>query len=103
MRFALAAVSVVSMIACAAPSAETKDGGGKSKPTLASNAGGPTAKGKYICSYEEDVGSHLRQKVCRYLDDQGDARGRQQDDLREMGMHSVSLPAMPGSTSTPGH
>ncbi|HEX4384626.1 MAG TPA: hypothetical protein VH083_16805 [Myxococcales bacterium] len=75
---------------------------GKAKPTLASNAGGPTAKGKYTCTFEEDVGSHFRQKVCRYVDDQTDARAQQQDDIREMGMHGTRNPSLdPSARATP--
>jgi hypothetical protein len=96
MRFALAAMSVLSIVACAAPAPSAKGAGAK-KTELASNAGGPNAKGKYVCTYEEDVGSHMRQKICRYIDDQGDARGRQQDDMREMGTHAIGLPALPAS------
>ena len=99
MRVPLAAAAVLSFVACASPTAASKDGSGKSKQQLASNAGGPNAKGKYTCTFEEDVGSHFRQKVCRYIDDQNDARGRQQDDIREMGMHSLRQP----TTSAPGH
>jgi hypothetical protein len=92
MRLVSSALLGLALAGCAsnraAPAAD------KSKPTLASNAGGPAAKGKYTCTYEEDVGSHLRQKVCRYVDDRTDARGQQQDDIREMGMHNVRLPTL---------
>jgi hypothetical protein len=53
-------------------------------PSLASNAGGPNAKGKYVCSYEEPIGSHVPVKVCRYqdADDNNEERNRVQDSLR---------------------
>ena len=95
MRLVSSAVLGLALAGCAshraAPAAD------KSKPTLASNAGGPPARGKYTCTYEEDVGSHFRQKVCRYVDDQSDARRQQQDDIREMGMHNVRMPTLSGA------
>jgi hypothetical protein len=102
MRSALAAVAVLSLIACAGAKPAGTDGPGKAKQPLASNASGPAPKGKYICTFEEDVGSHFRQKICRYIDDSNDARGRQQDDIREMGMHDVRNPSLGGGTTISG-
>jgi hypothetical protein len=76
-----------SLIACA----NARPVSDKPKPTLASNAGGPNAKGKYTCEYEEDTGSHLRQKVCRYIDSDNDARGQTQDAVREWQMHPIPV------------
>jgi len=95
MRFPLAATLALSLIACASSrpmqdATATTDSSGKSKPNLASNAGGPNAKGKYTCDYEEDTGSHLRQKICRYVDSDNDARGRVQDDIREFEQHMLA-------------
>lgn len=93
MRLSILAVAAFTLIACASTqSASTKDK--SAKPTLASNAGGPAAKGKYVCSYDEDTGSHMRNKVCRYIDDTaGSQRARQetQDNFRrwEMGPRQV--------------
>jgi hypothetical protein len=96
MRFTLAATLALSLIACAGPNATSASStAGKSQPTLASNAGGPKAKGKYTCEYEEDTGSHLRNKVCRYIDSDSDARGRLQDDIREFQQHQFA--AMKGN------
>jgi hypothetical protein len=82
MRILFGATIALSMMACA-NARPVSDSSGKSKPTLASNAGGPNAKGKYVCEYEEDTGSHLRQKVCRYVDSNNDARGQTQDQFRQ--------------------
>jgi hypothetical protein len=82
MRNLLAATLALSLLACA-NAKPVANSSAKSKPTLASNAGGPNAKGKYTCEYEEDTGSHLRQKVCRYVDSENDARGQTQDQFRQ--------------------
>jgi hypothetical protein len=82
MRSFLGAAIALSLMACA-NARPVNDSSGRSKPTLASNAGGPDAKGKYICDYEEDTGSHLRQKVCRYRDSDNDHRLQTQDQFRE--------------------
>jgi hypothetical protein len=63
------------------------------KPTLASNAGGPDAKGKYVCEYEEPVGTHVPKKVCRYVDE-GDTDPTR-DELQN------SLRKAPGTTNVP--
>jgi hypothetical protein len=81
MRIFFGAAIALSMMACA-NARPVSDSSVKSKPTLASNAGGPNAKGKYTCEYEEDTGSHLRQKVCRYVDSDNDARLQTQDMFR---------------------
>ncbi len=74
MRLPIIAAAAFSVFACASTRATSTD---KSKPTLASNAGGPAAKGKYTCTFEEDTGSHMRNKVCRYIDDtDGSIRAR---------------------------
>jgi hypothetical protein len=85
MRFALVFVASLAF-ACAGskaakPDATKPPGAG---PTLASNAGGPDAKGKYVCAYEEKLGSHVPVKVCRYQDENSydDTRDRLQDSLR---------------------
>jgi hypothetical protein len=80
MRIFLGAALALSMMACANA---RPDSSGRSTPTLASNAGGPNATGKYTCEYQEDTGSHLRQKVCRYVDSDSDMRGKTQDMFRE--------------------
>jgi hypothetical protein len=82
MRNFLRAAVALSLMACA-NARPVNDSWGRSKPTLASNAGGPNATGRYTCDYEEDTGSHLRQKVCRYIDSDHDARGQTQDMFRE--------------------
>jgi hypothetical protein len=85
MRFSLVAVLTLSMMACASTHTASKDSSGKPTPSLASNAGGPAAKGKYICDYEEDTGSHRRTKICRYVDDtegSQNAREKTQDQWR---------------------
>jgi hypothetical protein len=85
MRFSLVAVLALSLMACASTHTAGNDSSGKAKPTLASNAGGPAAKGKYICDYEEDTGSHRRSKICRYVDDtegSQNAREKTQDQWR---------------------
>jgi|SRR5476649_308479 hypothetical protein len=92
MRFPLAAVLVFSLIACA--STRAANNAEKSKPTLASNAGGPAAKGKYTCDYEEDTGSHLRQKVCRYIDSDTDTIHQTQDDWRDFLHRQDTKPGM---------
>ena len=83
MRSLLAACLGLSFVACA--TSGSQGGALKNKsntPTLSSNAGGPNAKGKYVCEFEEDTGSHLRSKVCRYVDEESEQRARTQDDVR---------------------
>jgi hypothetical protein len=100
MRLRLVAPIALALFACASarPTADTTnvaDGRNAARPTLASNAGGPNARGKYTCDYEEDTGSHLRQKVCRYVDSENDARGQVQDAVREWQAHPIA--GAPGS------
>ena len=91
MRFSLTAALAFSLIACAASrpkqdaTATASASGKAAKPTLASNAGGPNAQGKYICEYEEDTGSHMRQKVCRYQDNGESRQGLQNELMRNTG------------------
>lgn len=96
MRSLLAACLGLSLVACATPGPQ---GGAlknkSSTPTLSSNAGGPNAKGKYVCEYEEDTGSHLRNKVCRYVDEESDERGRTQDEFRNW-QRNGGVPGAPG-------
>ena len=66
-----------------------------SAPTLSSNAGGPDAKGKYVCEFEEDTGSHLRNKVCRYVDGDAAARGTIQNEI-------INFEARDNPVSRPG-
>jgi hypothetical protein len=90
MRFPLAATLALSLIACASSNSTVAKKKADPKESLASNAGGPNAKGKYVCTYDEDTGSHMRQKICRYVDeDTSNNRSRAQDDIREMGMHGI--------------
>jgi hypothetical protein len=91
MRFSLVATLALSLMACASSNTSAAKKKADPKETLASNAGGPAAKGKYVCTYDEDTGSHLRQKTCRYVDDDAanNTRNRAQDDIREMGMHGI--------------
>jgi hypothetical protein len=89
MRFPMAVTLAFSLIACASTSSSKANNTAKAKDgTLSSNAGGPNAKGKYTCSYEEDTGSHMRQKICRYVDESTEARDRAQQDMRDMSQHS---------------
>jgi hypothetical protein len=93
MRFPLVATLALSLIACASSNTTVaKKKTADPKETLASNAGGPAAKGKYVCTYDEDTGSHMRQKTCRYVDEDTNNANRrqQQDDMREMGMHNTT-------------
>jgi hypothetical protein len=94
MRFPVVATLALSLIACASsrPAQTSSTATDKDKPPLASNAGGPAAKGKYICDYEEDTGSHRRTKICRYVDDTDgsrNARAQTQDNWREFMNHSL--------------
>jgi hypothetical protein len=96
MRFKMVVMLGVPLIACASsrarPAQTTAVASSESKPTLKSNAGGPAAKGKYICDYEEDTGSHMRQKVCRYVEDtegSQNSRNQTQDNWREFMNHSL--------------
>jgi hypothetical protein len=89
MRFSMAVTLAVSLFACASTSSSKATSTDKAKtPTLSSNAGGPAAKGKYTCSYEEDTGSHMRQKICRYVDESTEARDRVQQDMRDLSQHN---------------
>jgi hypothetical protein len=94
MRFPLIATVIVSFIACASskPKATPLADARNHQPTLQSNANGPNARGKYVCDFEEDTGSHLRQKVCRYIDNDNDARGQTQDWIRAQEMSNFSRP-----------
>jgi hypothetical protein len=87
MRFPMAVTLAFSLLACASTTSSKTD---KAKdPTLASNAGGPNAKGKYTCTYEEDTGSHMRQKICRYVEDSSVARDRTQQDMRDLSQQGM--------------
>ncbi|HEX4384627.1 MAG TPA: hypothetical protein VH083_16810 [Myxococcales bacterium] len=93
MRFPLVATLALSLIACASSNTSAaKKKSADPKETLASNAGGPAAKGKYVCTYDEDTGSHMRTKTCRYVDEDNASGNRHQaqDDMREMGMHNTA-------------
>jgi hypothetical protein len=94
MRFPLVATLALSLFACTSsrPAQKSAAASADVKPTLNSNAGGPAAKGKYICDYEEDTGSHRRTKICRYVDDTDgsqNARSQTQDNWREFMNHSL--------------
>ena len=90
MRFPMAVTLALSLVACASSrsSQANKDSG--TKETLQSNAGGPNAKGKYTCTYEEDTGSHHRTKICRYVEDTAEARERTQQDIRDLSQHQTT-------------
>jgi len=82
MRSLFALCLGLSFVGCAATGPQSTTLKNKSStPTLASNAGGPDAKGKYVCEYEEDTGSHLRNKVCRYVDGDAAARAQIQNEI----------------------
>jgi hypothetical protein len=98
MRFLNVTTAALCLFACATPRKANKD---KAKPTLASNAGGPNAKGKYVCTYDEDTGSHLRNKVCRYIDDTaGSLRAR--EDTQENWRRFNEGPRRSDTFVTPG-
>jgi hypothetical protein len=94
MRFSLVAVLALSLMACAGTHTASNDSSGKAKPTLASNADGPAAKGKYFCDYEENTGSHRRQKICRYIDSDTDTIHQTQDDWRDFLHRQDTKPGM---------
>ncbi|HEY2031123.1 MAG TPA: hypothetical protein VGH20_18130 [Myxococcales bacterium] len=85
MRSLFAVCLGLSFVGCATGGSQSTSLKNKSgTPTLASNAGGPNAKGKYVCEFEEDTGSHLRNKVCRYVDSDTEARMHIQDEVRNL-------------------
>jgi hypothetical protein len=93
MRSLFVACIGLSFIACASGGPQGTSGGAlknTSKPTLASNAGGPNAQGKYVCEFEEDTGTHLRNKVCRYVDSETEARMHIQDEMRHLQMSGTN-------------
>lgn len=99
MRSLFAVCLGLSFAGCATAGSQGSQGGAlKNKsgtPSLQSNAGGPDAKGKYVCEYEEDTGTHLRNKVCRYVDSDTEARMHIQDEVRNLGRS--------GTNTVPGH
>jgi hypothetical protein len=109
MRFSIAATLAFSLIACASTQTASNRAV-KPGPMLASNAGGPEAKGKYTCDYEAETGSHRRQKICRYVDSDTDTIHATQDGMREFQSHqnTDTLPTpnpgghSPGAAATGG-
>ncbi|HEY2031124.1 MAG TPA: hypothetical protein VGH20_18135 [Myxococcales bacterium] len=96
MRSLFAVCLGLSFAGCATASSQGTSLKNKSgTPTLSSNAGGPNAKGKYVCEFEEDTGSHLRNKVCRYVDSDTEARMHIQDEVRNLDRS--------GTNTVPGH
>ena len=115
MRSILLASVALSLVACAGTTASGTSSGKQlndtRKPTLQSNAGGPNARGKYVCEYEEDTGTHLRNKVCRYIDDEngyvGGFSAAQIEELLQflesnhMGWSAQMAPAIMGNPDRP--
>jgi hypothetical protein len=88
----LFAVSIA--IACTsttAASSTSQKSAQQKTPPLASNAGGPNAKGKFVCEYEDSVGTHFSQKVCRYRDEDEEQRARQSTQDAFNGAHGVNI------------
>ena len=106
MRSLFAVCLGLSFAGCATTGSSGSQGGAlKNKsntPTLSSNAGGPNAKGKYVCEYEEDTGTHLRNKVCRYVDSDDDTRGQTQDAIREWQRSMMNVKRQGNNTDSGG-